>query len=420
MQKTTTGPHESLDARARSSLWTRRAVIRSGILGAGALAASGGLLGCGGSSNSCRKPTVSGRSNLANLGPLGTPDVNGVRLPAGFTSRIVARTGETPLAGGANPWHGSPDGGATFPMCDGGWIYVSNSEIPGEAGGCGALRFAADGTLIDAYPILEGTNFNCGGGATPWGTWLSCEEDFAEQRGQIFECDPEGAEVARPRPAMGRFVHEAVAFAPLDETFYMTEDAIGGGFYRFRPSGAATNLEAGTLEIAEVTGGETGSVVWYEIPDPSAAETLTRDQVEASSSFHGGEGIWHNDGVVYFATKFDNRVWAYDLAAEAISILYDDDTAANPILTGVDNLTGTPEGDVLVAEDGGDMEIVAITPDGTTLPLIQVIGHDDSEITGPAFDPSGTRLYFSSQRGLMGGDFFSGGITFEVSGPFVI
>ena len=29
-------------------------------------------------------------SNLGNLGPLGTADPNGVRLPAGFTSRIVA------------------------------------------------------------------------------------------------------------------------------------------------------------------------------------------------------------------------------------------------------------------------------------------------------------------------------------------
>ena len=37
-----------------------------------------------------------------------------------------------------------------------------------------------------------------------------------------------------------------------------------------------------------------------------------------------------------------------------------------------------------------------------------------SEITGPAFDPSGTRLYFSSQRGKNGFN----GITYEVTGPF--
>ncbi|RYE91634.1 MAG: hypothetical protein EOO75_08445, partial [Myxococcales bacterium] len=38
-----------------------------------------------------------------------------------------------------------------------------------------------------------------------------------------------------------------------------------------------------------------------------------------------------------------------------------------------------------------------------------------SEIAGVTFDPSGTRLYFSSQRGLNG---TSSGVTFEVTGPF--
>jgi uncharacterized protein len=71
---------------------------------------------------------------------------------------------------------------------------------------------------------------------------------------------------------------------------------------------------------------------------------------------------------------------------------------------------------VLVAEDGGDMEIVAILPDGTPKPLLQIVGHDGSEVTGPAFDPSGTRLYFSSQRGPTGE--LTDGWTFEVTGPF--
>ena len=44
--------------------------------------------------------------------------------------------------------------------------------------------------------------------------------------------------------------------------------------------------------------------------------------------------------------------------------------------------------------------------------LVQVVGQEGSEIIGPAFDPSGTRLYFSSQRG---GD---GGLTYEITGPF--
>jgi hypothetical protein len=58
------------------------------------------------------------------------------------------------------------------------------------------------------------------------------------------------------------------------------------------------------------------------------------------------------------------------------------------------------------------MQVVAVLPDGRVKPLVQVVGHDESEICGPAFDPSGTRLYFSSQRGP------GGGWTFEVQGPF--
>jgi secreted PhoX family phosphatase len=81
----------------------------------------------------------------------------------------------------------------------------------------------------------------------------------------------------------------------------------------------------------------------------------------------------------------------------------------------VDNVTTSAAGEVIVAEDGGDMQIVAISAKGVA-PIMQIEGHRQSEVTGPAFDPSGTRLYFSSQRGASG--FSSDGVTYEVSGPF--
>ena len=85
------------------------------------------------------------------------------------------------------------------------------------------------------------------------------------------------------------------------------------------------------------------------------------------------------------------------------------------MLSGVDNLTASAEGELLVAEDGDDMQIVVLTAD-KVFPLLQVVGHDRSEITGPAFSPDGSRLYFSSQRGKTGK--LEDGMTFEVTGPF--
>ena len=65
-----------------------------------------------------------------------------------------------------------------------------------------------------------------------------------------------------------------------------------------------------------------------------------------------------------------------------------------------------------VAEDGGDMQIVLVRSDGRTFPVVQLDGVTGSEIAGPAFDPSGGRLYFSSQR--------NPGATYEVRGPWAI
>jgi len=356
-------------------------------------------------------------SNLEQIGPLASADANGLRLADGFSSRIVARSSQQPVNASGYQWHAAPDGGATYPDSGGGWIYVSNSERS-VGGGVGALRFAPDGTLVDAYPILENTRRNCAGGATPWGTWLSCEE---VARGQVFECDPFGRDPATHRPALGAFKHEAAAVDPATHVVYLTEDETDGRLYRYIPDSILGNgrpdLDNGVLEVAEAVGGQTGAVVWHRVPDPTAAAQLTRHQVPASTPFRGGEGIDHFDGVIYFATKGDDRVWAYDLTLGELDLIYDRSGFASPQLTGVDNVVVSPAGDVLVAEDGGNLEIVALTPSGAIVPVVKIVGHDRSEVTGPAFDPSGTRLYFSSQRGATGSS--ADGVTFEVSGPFL-
>lgn len=341
-------------------------------------------------------------------GRLQDPDANGLMLPRGFTSRVIAIAG-LPVMGTTYAWHTFPDGGATFRTKDGGWIYTSNSEVPGGLGGAGAVRFDRDGEIVDAYPILTGTSTNCAGGPTPWGTWLSCEE---HDDGRVWECDPFGEKKAVVHDAMGVFSHESAAVDPVRKQVYLTEDEPDGRFYRFTPK-RYPNLGSGRLDVAQVLSG--GRTVWHRGPDPSASSTPTRMQVRGSKRFNGGEGTWYDDGIVYFTTKNDDRVWTYDTRSARMSVLYDGLALTNPPLLGVDNvMVAKSSGDLFVAEDGDDLDIVLITQDRVVARFLKVTGlqHTGSELAGPALDPSGKRLYFSSQRG------FSRGVTFEVSGPF--
>jgi len=366
--------------------------------------------------NSLFLPRIANSSPQAlhTIGELLAADENGVRLPRGFYSRIVARSGHNYF--GYN-WHAAPDGGATFAAGDGGWFYVSNSEIDKGKGGVGSLRFDRNGKLIDAYAILNNTSRNCAGGSTPWATWLSCEEI---DLGQVWECDPYGKNDPILRAALGRFTHEAVAVDTNTMQLYLTEDKRDGCLYRYSSNTTNTagypDLDNGVLEVAEIINSSEGKLRWHLIPDPSAINLPTRKQVKQSSRFNGGEGIWYHQGSIFFTTRGDNRVYAYDIKNNDLGIIYNAALYIWPVLTGVDNITSNASGELLVAEDGGDLKIVVITISGETIPLLQLIGHDRSEITGPAFSPDGSRLYFSSQRGKTGKS--KDGITFEITGSF--
>ncbi|WP_419926223.1 alkaline phosphatase PhoX [Candidatus Poriferisocius sp.] len=372
----------------------------------------------------------------AGPGPYGAldgiePDGNGIIMPPGFTSRVVAIAGE-PVGNTDYRWLVYPDGAAVFDDGEGGWYHTVNSEVfrAGFAG-VSAIHYGPDGEILDAYRLLEGSNANCGGGPTPWGSFLSGEEDFSGY-GVIWECDPTGATPSVSRPAMGVFTHEAAAVDPDRQQVYMTEDQFDGLLYRFTPS-SYPDLSEGLLEAASVA--EDGTVSWIEVPDPSATETLTRQQLAGeATAFLGGEGIWYHNDVVFWSTKFDNIIHAINTADQTYSRIYEADPAmvsdGTAILSGVDNLTvDAGSGDVYVAEDGGNMEVVIISPEGEVAPFLRVVDQDGSEITGPVFNPRRDRLYFSSQRGPalnnaedvlpeseIKGNFT--GITYEVTGPF--
>lgn len=344
-------------------------------------------------------------------GLLQAPDQYGIRLPPGFKSKLIGMTGEL-VEGTDYEWHGWPDGGATFVNPDGrgGWTYVSNSELNGTQGGAGAVRFFDDGRIDDAYRILRGTKYNCAGGSTPWGTWLSCEEHRA---GLVWECNPFGPGQGVARPAMGKFAHEAAVVDPATGWVYMTEDTGDSRIYRFRPA-VRDDLSAGTLEAMSVDAHR--YVTWIEVSPTKPYRG------KDTTAFARGEGAWFADGHFYFCTTTDNRVWSLDVASGLLEVIYDAATLGpDAPLREPDNITVHPtSGDIFVAEDADDLQLVLLAnSQGQRIaaPFLQLVGHAGSEVAGPAFSPDGSRLYVSSQRGTDGGN-NGPGMTFEIRGPF--
>ena len=388
---------------------TRRGLVKAGAATAAGAAVAGGLLSRG--LEAMASPAVPG---AGPYGSLGSPDSNGVRLPNGFSSKVIARTGR-PIGPRPYEFHALPDGMGTYRTEDGGFIMVSNSEAPYLEGaaeiGTAAIRFDRNFEVTDAYPILERTSINCAGGVTPWDTWLSCEEF---ERGRVFECDPYGVKPQVARPAMGVFKHEAAVIDPVGRQAFLTEDLGDGCFYRFVPD-RYPDLSKGRLDVAVVD--PDGNVDWVKVPDPLFKGSIpTRNQVPRATRFKRGEGAWYDDGVVYFATTQDDRVYAYHCATETLEVLYDGVALGQDApLNDTDNVTVSPvSGDLYVAEDAGEHQICIISTEGEAAPFLQLPGreHENSELTGPVFDPTGSRLYFASQRAA------GGGIIFEISGPF--
>ncbi|HAZ18306.1 MAG TPA: hypothetical protein DCY87_05995, partial [Acidimicrobiaceae bacterium] len=417
----------------------RRAVLRNG-LALGGTAVASAILGVGGPVSA-----APASSSSPAPGPYGSlegrrPDGNGLVLPEGFSSRIVA-VGGTGVGATDYTWPLFPDGKGTVATPDGGWILACNHEVfdfqtIGEsAGGASSIRFDSGGSILDAYPILEGSHSNSRGATTPWGTWLSCQEAH-QGDGRIWECDPTGDSPAVPRNALGVRTHGSVAVDPLGGHCYMTEAHRDGRLYRFRmldesASGAA--LADGLLEAMVVD--PDGGVSWIPVPDPSGTVAPTRVQAADGFVTPVGGGVWVHDGSLLFTTALDDRVHAVDLANQRHWILWDGSGHRQP-LVGIGDLTVAPaSGDLFVAEDRGDMELVLVGTEGLVAPFCRMVGDDHrlSAVTGPCFDPSGTRLYISSLRGrgealvrdvveaIDWGDGVEGrhvGVTYEVSGPF--
>ena len=258
---------------------------------------------------------------------------------------------------------------------DGTWNYLKDSkynrritantemELTGPVAGHDLVKTDADPTGTKAL----GTFNNCANGQTPWGTYLTCEENFhgyfgsdsdvelnAHQKryglkagnknrynwfkhdarfdlaknpqepnrhGWVVEIDPmDPTSTPKKRTALGRFKHENAALTVNDDghvVVYLGDDERGEHLYKFvskgkvNPSNPAANrdlLEEGTLYVARFNAEEgemKGNGEWLEL-------TFGKNGLDQSNGFADQADVLvhaREAATVVGATTMDRPEW---------------------------------------------------------------------------------------------------------------
>ncbi len=430
-------------------------------------------------------PRIAGYGSLTAVPDLRDGVVR-LDLPPGFQYRTFHHAGDFIQDGVEVP--GRHDGMGAFVGPAGRTHLVRNHEInnnvnastgsppdirlgdkpgydPLAKGGTITVQVDGRGNVGRSWVSLSGTQMNCAGGATPWGTWLSCEEtvngddvgpDFTgvsnagmRKHGYLFEVDPKGVSNAKPITAAGRFAKEAAVADPATSIIYITEDSFlfPSGLYRFIPArnpmrngklanaGSLQMLKVVEVDRAQLWGTQVDAeytVEWVDIadPDPDMTGKSNNDAIQmvglqgfaqGAAEFSRLEGaVWWN-GKLYFTStqggvasdplggagytlaangfgRGRGQVWCYDPTTSTLACVYE--SPSSSALDLPDNITVSPNGTLVLCEDGGgDNFILALTPDGD---LFTFARNADSrqagqEFAGAVFSPDGETLYVNVQ-----------------------
>jgi len=333
-----------------------------------------------------------------------TVPCEGLTLSTGLACRMLTMRGskiqfEDGTESSVN-MHQRPDGAAVIPHpTDGGWYYLSNSEMNNDQGLVGSLRFNSDGHLIDYQTHLT-TSRNCGGGRTPWNTWVSCEEN--SNNGVCWEVDPytEFEQETLVTDIGGNY--ESFAYdnqdpsAPNSTRYFVTEDSSNGALIRYTPHPNAYNTDSNYDILSSPDG--THEFLILNPDDLTFHWTTDRTQGEnnATDIFPYTEGIDCHNRILNFVSKTRKTLFTLDLemgtyiASSTVSGLFD----LQP-----DQLKrAVGDGKILYfAEDGGnDCDIHGRDSTGQYFTIVR--GDDyPTETTGLAFSPNGIYFYAAYQ-----------------------
>ncbi|MCJ7592234.1 MAG: PhoX family protein [Woeseiaceae bacterium] len=437
--------------------------------------------------------TYSCQTTRSWLAPLQADPKRIIDVPEGFSYNVVSRVGDAMADGLVVP--GAHDGMAAFDSDNGRIILLTNHELsaadnlagpyagtysglpeskksrfydrgeeltPGLGGTTTTIYNPATRMTERQFLSLGGTDTNCSGGKTPWGSWLSCEESFAEQgpgvstsgaavsreqrHGYVFEVPAAATELIKPVPlkAMGRFEHEAAAVHEPSGIVYLTEDKWDSLFYRFIPNTPGRLQEGGRLQALAVVGeaaknthnwehvdieiDEVISTHWIDLEDIDGDlnDLRLRGAANGAAKFARGEGITVADDrfaftctiggssrlgqiFTYQPSPFEGTDREQDAPGKLTLIA---EASQNALLKNCDNLTMAPWGDLIVCEDTEDntdrCALVGVRPDGSQY-LVANNAYSASELAGVCFSPDGKTLFVNIQYP---------GMTVAITGPW--